>query len=111
MMHDKKYIQAWEYLKKDNYNEGLLLLSKLADNNYYEATYDLAGINYYGSYGLEKNYEKALIYYEKSFLLSKRRKILEELLYVKYEKSGAIKTFFYCVFNKKIFSTLLISKG
>ena len=109
MMYEKKYIQAWEYLKKNNYNEGLLLLSKLADKNYYEAIYDLAGINYYGSYGLEKNYEKALTYYEKSFLLSKKRKTLEELLYVKYEMSGAIKTLFYCLFNKKIFSTLLIS--
>jgi len=92
---DTKYLKAWELIQQRNYYEAKEIFEALDKEDYWKASYDLAGFYYYGLYGFKKDIQKAIQYYEKSFLRSGKVKILEELLYVKYEYCGKLKTILY----------------
>jgi len=100
---DTKYFKAWELVQQGNYYKAKEIFEALDKEDYWKASYDLAGFYYYGLYGFEKDIKKAIKCYEKSFLRSGKLEILEELLYAKREHCGKLKTLLYTLTHLILF--------
>jgi tetratricopeptide (TPR) repeat protein len=63
------YDKAWEYLEDGYPDKAVRKFNYLIDNHHSRSAYDLAGLYSFGDYGIEKNPQKAILYYEKALFL------------------------------------------
>ncbi|MDF1881189.1 sel1 repeat family protein [Sulfurimonas sp. MAG313] len=100
---EAQYIYGWQCIEHENEEEGIKQISLSAEAGFLDAIHDLAGFYFHGAHGLEVDFSKASVYYEKAVFLG-RKHALAHLFSSKKKELGKFKAFFYFMKNISSFS-------